>query len=278
MRLYSDASQNGFGHDDANRVPALVESSSDAQARRGGRVANKFHCRLTANEWTTPPVLSDLREEAVLDLVPLARAWREMADADVQTGGVGEALQLDTPEVRTRTVAPTTICGDQEFFGLGICLLSHLTPPAFECCDGEFCSVVIHADADPRLVTCGVVDTVRNHFAQALVDEVVDAHRLRMTLRMPFATSILEIAHQLLLLRVDRNYWLTALHEPLRRRVDMLELRVPVGRLIAFAGLAYDLQAVAKIVQKKSHLGRADGVTHRHKFLRKLRLALRRPA
>jgi len=37
-------------------------------------------------------------EHAVLDLVPLARAWRVVADVDRQPGIVSEALQLAFPQ------------------------------------------------------------------------------------------------------------------------------------------------------------------------------------
>ena len=48
-------------------------------------------------------------------------------------------------------------------------------------------------------------------------------------LRLPFLTSVLELTDQLLLLGVDRNHGLTPLQKGLRRRIDVLELRVPVG-------------------------------------------------
>src|SRR6266542_3386780 len=277
MRFYSDAFQHGLRDDDADGIFPLVESSAYTQTRFRGRIANQLYCGFAAHERAAAPVLCDLSEEAMFDLDPLAGARREMADAHVEAGVVCEALEFHAPEVRTRTVAPSTIGRDQELFGPRIGLVPHLSPPTAERRNSEFCAVVIDPDTYPRFVAEGVVDTVTNDFAQAIVDEVMHADRFRMTLRVPFASAVLEVTHKLLLLRIDRNDGLTARHELLRRRVDVLGLRVPIGRLRAFARLAHDLQTVAKIVQKQAHFGRAHRMTHRLQFLREFCLALRRP-
>jgi hypothetical protein len=53
----------------------------------------------------------------------------------------------------------------------------------------------------------------------------------------------LEVAHQLLLLGVDRDHGLAALHERLRGAIDVLELCAAVGRLLASAFIASDFTA-----------------------------------
>ena len=50
----------------------------------------------------------------MLDLVPLARAWREVANVDVESGRVSEALQLDAPQARARSVASSAVGSDEE--------------------------------------------------------------------------------------------------------------------------------------------------------------------
>jgi hypothetical protein len=78
----------------------------------------------------------------------------------------------------------------------------------------------------------------------------VNVHELRLVLRLPFAPSVLEVADQLLLLRIDgdeRNAALEAVH---RLFVDVLELRVSIWVLFAFHGLARCLETVAALAQQ----------------------------
>src|SRR5271163_1215497 len=126
----------------------------------------------------------------MFDLVPLAGAWREVTDAYAQPSRVGEALQLHAPQSRAGRVAPAAVGGDQQIGGIGVGFLAHLTPPAFEGRDRKLRGVVVDADADPSLVARGVVDAVRNDFAQLLVDEVVHAHGLRLALALPLASGV----------------------------------------------------------------------------------------
>jgi hypothetical protein len=82
---------------------------------------------------------------------------------------------------------------------------------------------------------------------------VVDSNFLRFAFGMPFATAVLEISHQLLLLHVYRDHRLPALLEPRRLRVDELELGIAIGVLIAFPRLTVGLQAVAGFVEQPRH-------------------------
>jgi len=58
------------------------------------------------------PVLGDVAEHAVLDLVPLARSWREMTDANHQSGVVRDSLEFTVPPPVARAMRPTTIGDD----------------------------------------------------------------------------------------------------------------------------------------------------------------------
>ena len=63
--------------DDPTRlVGPLVQLRLDAQASRRLRVSDQLHDRLEGVEWTAAPVLGDVTEETMLDLVPLAGAGR----------------------------------------------------------------------------------------------------------------------------------------------------------------------------------------------------------
>ena len=63
-----------LGDDSTRRVGPLVQLRLDAQASRRLRVSDQLHDRLEGVERTAAPVLGDVTEEAVLDLVPLAGA------------------------------------------------------------------------------------------------------------------------------------------------------------------------------------------------------------
>src|SRR6516165_3957473 len=132
-------------------------------------------------------------------------------------------------------------------------LLAHGLPPAADRLDGESGGVMICADTHPALVVVDVVDAIGNGTAKLRVYEVVDVDELRASLTTPFLAGILEIAHQLLLLRVDRDHRLVGFQEGGRLVCDVLELRVAVDVLLPFLGLAVRLQTIAQIVQKLAH-------------------------
>ena len=85
----------------------------------------------------------------MLDLVPLARARREVADRDLQARLVGEFLQFHLPEPDPIAVAPPAVGTDQQPLRLGVRLLTHREPPLADALDGEAGRVVIDADVDP---------------------------------------------------------------------------------------------------------------------------------
>ncbi len=58
----------------------------------------------SAHRSSFAPVEADEAEQAVLDLVPLRCSWREMADAELKSSAVGEALQLVAPQPGPRVV------------------------------------------------------------------------------------------------------------------------------------------------------------------------------
>src|SRR2546422_7149221 len=85
------------GNDDAGRVAALVQLGLDAQARCGAGVANQVDNRFKRAERTASPVLGDVTEEAVLYLVPLAGARREMRDGGSQAEVLRQPLHFFFP-------------------------------------------------------------------------------------------------------------------------------------------------------------------------------------
>src|SRR6266851_7280347 len=89
-----------LGYHLSRRVAPFVQLGLDAQASRRPGVTDQLHDRLEGVERTASPVLGDVTEEAVLDLVPLAGAGREVRDMDTQTQVISQALQFRLPRAR----------------------------------------------------------------------------------------------------------------------------------------------------------------------------------
>src|SRR5580658_3952834 len=137
-------------------VPVAVERGLDAQPRPCPRAPDQAHDRLDALQRSATPVLGDVAEHSVLDLVPLARAGRVVRDCDVESGLVREALQLQFPEPRAVAVASAAIGGHKQPSGVGIGPSPHSSPPTAEGLDRELGRVVVDADVDPALVPSDV--------------------------------------------------------------------------------------------------------------------------
>jgi hypothetical protein len=73
-------------------VAPLVELGLDPQSACGACVPDQVHDRLKSAERLASPVLRDVTEEAVFDLVPFAGARREVAHANAQLQFVSQSL------------------------------------------------------------------------------------------------------------------------------------------------------------------------------------------
>src|SRR5262249_61106528 len=85
----------------------------DSEPPFGGGLTDQFDHHFMTCKWAPAPVHADVREEAVLDLVPLARTWRQVADRDVQTGLGGQAAQFVFPQPHSVAVATAAVGTDQ---------------------------------------------------------------------------------------------------------------------------------------------------------------------
>src|SRR2546425_9645576 len=102
---YREAAQLQLRYDGTFGVQAAIKPSPYAQSRSCTRVANEVDDRFQGSERLPSPVLCDMTEEPVLNLVPLARAGREVADDDIEARVVGEPLKLKLPSVRPIAIA-----------------------------------------------------------------------------------------------------------------------------------------------------------------------------
>jgi hypothetical protein len=103
-----------------------------------------------------------------------------------------------------------------------------------------------------------VVDAVGDRAPRLLDQEIVDAHLLEVVLGPPLAARVLEVADQLLLLRIDGDHRAPFGQRLPRRLVDDGELGVPVGVIGAFLGLAVGVQAEPPGFQQLAHHRVAD--------------------
>src|ERR1700678_1591132 len=144
------------------------------------------------------------------------------------------------------------------FFEVPITFFPHRAPPSANGVDRKSGRVVICSHADPTGVVANIVNAVRHRAFQFGIDEVMDIDVFGAVLGPPFTARILEIAHQFLLFCIHRNNRLAVFQEGCGARVDVLKLRVSIHMLVAFAGFAVRLQAIARLLQKLAHQGVAD--------------------
>src|SRR4051794_33465421 len=102
------------GDFDARGIALVIDLASYLQAGVGGCGADQLYDGLMADERLAAPILRDEREQAVLDLVPLAGAGRQMTDRDGDAELIRQVLQLALPQPNTDAVAATAIGRDQE--------------------------------------------------------------------------------------------------------------------------------------------------------------------
>src|SRR5229473_2785639 len=147
------------------RISIGVELAFHSQASGGGSGCNKVDDDLMTDERFAPPVLADEREQPMFDLVPLARARREVTDRYLQPDFVGQFLQLPLPPPHPCAVAAARIGCNQQAFGLRIAATPHPAPPAANALDRKGRCVVVHSHAHPSDVSSQVVDPVRSYLS-----------------------------------------------------------------------------------------------------------------
>ena len=103
MALEIDAGEVGGGDFDAGRIRIGVDLGTDLEAGFGGGGGDQLDNDLMADERFAAPVLGDEREEAVLDLVPLAGTRRQVADSD---GGSSSSASFCSSTFQKRSRAP----------------------------------------------------------------------------------------------------------------------------------------------------------------------------
>ena len=206
-----------------------------------------------AGQRPSPPVHGDVAEQPVLDLVPLRRAGREVADRDHQPGLRREGGQLAFPHPVAVAVGSARIRGDQQAGRARVVVPATGPPPAADGLHREHRGVVIGADVHPAAVAGDVVDPVRDRLLHLRPgEEGVILHLHRLALGPPLPAGHRQPPQLLPLLGVHADHRLPAglvLFDPL---VDIAELGVPVTVLGTFKRLGIGLQAEPGPAQQPS--------------------------
>src|SRR6476646_378594 len=267
----------GLPHLDALGVGALIERALDLQAGLCRGCTDQLDDGETGGQRAAAPVLRDVTEQAMLDLVPLRGPRRIVMDVERKPRLVGELLQLGLPEPHAGPVRAAAVRRDRQLFHARITRVPHALEPGADRCHGELGRVGRDPDTDKAFVGGDIVDAVRHDLAERLVLEVVDPHAMRIALGAIVGTAVLEAADELLLLRVDRDDGLASRLGGNDMSVDVLELRVAIGMARAFVGLAIVLTREAELDELLLHRVGADRMAHLAQSLGELVHALRHP-
>ena len=107
--------------------------------------------------------------------------------------------------------------------------------------------VMVDAHTHPTDVAGNIVDAIGHCPTEFGNDKIVHANLLGTSLWPPFATGVLEVADQLLLLGVNRDRRFTCRERFLHPIVDVVELRVAIGTVRSLACLAIGLQTIIEL-------------------------------
>src|SRR3990172_1429043 len=104
----------GVGDLDAFGVVIVVQHCLDAEPRRGACATDQVEDGFVRDQWFAAPVDADVREHAVLYLVPLAGARRVVADADLDAQFVRQRLKVRLPGSSARAVRATAVSAEEK--------------------------------------------------------------------------------------------------------------------------------------------------------------------
>ncbi len=122
---------------------------------------------------------------------------------------------------------------------------------------------MVDANADPAGIGGEIADPVGHRPTKPLDQEIMRSHFLGIALRAPLPAAILEVAHQLLLLRIHRYHRLLLDQSTADACVDVGELRISIRMTAALTGLAIGLQTELLSLEQFAHDGMADLVPDR---------------
>ena len=112
-QLEIDSAQFGIGDLEADRIDAAIQLGADFQSGWCGGVRNQIDDDVVTHQRSPPPILGDVAEHALLDLVPLAGPRWEVAHLDGHPQAHSQLLQCHRPQAAPTAVAATPVGRDQ---------------------------------------------------------------------------------------------------------------------------------------------------------------------
>ena len=173
-------------------------------------------------------------EQAMLDLVPLARAGRKMTHVNRHAGIVRKFLKTGFPKSIATSVTSAAVCRDEQLIRFRVKFTAQFVVPSANRFDGKFGGVVIYADIYITDIFIQIINPIRRSLAEFLVDEVVDLHQFKIAFRTSDLAVLTVISDQFLLFSIDGNGRPAVFQKLFRLLVDELELLVAVGIRSAF--------------------------------------------
>ena len=252
MGMQVDRGHLGVGDLPTHSVPAAIKATGDREALGSRGRRDQADDRLVVAERLAAPIGGDEREEAVLHLIPLARAGRKMTDPDGELRLVRQRLELELPLPEPKAVAAPAVGRDQQRPRARVEPAALRAPPPANGRDGERPGVMVGADVDEARVMREVVDAVRIRAWHRGGGKVMHLHLVRRLRPAPLLPGIRVVAEQFLLLRIHGD------HRPSGREgfahllVDEPKLGIPVLVIAPLLHLPRGLQAEAHAPQ---HLG-----------------------
>ena len=184
------------------RISPGVEHRFHSEPRAGRRRPDEIHDGFVIDQRTPTPVQTDKREKSMLDLVPLTRARRIVADSNREPDFGGEDLQTELPGAPCVAIAAPAVGADQKAARAAIQAPAVEAPPAPNAFDGELGRLVTDPHVDDGAVAGNIVGAVGHRLPAPEVGKVVDVDVHRPAARPPGAARIAELAYQLFLFRI----------------------------------------------------------------------------
>src|SRR5450759_2249064 len=202
------------------------------------------------HQWLPPPIHANVREQSVLNLIPLACSWWKVTDPDGNAKLIRQLLQFKLPQTNPRAIATTAICCNYQLLGIGIERFSHYQPPSTNRGHGKACRIVIRTDTDPASIVGQVIDTIGVGSSQLFIHKVIHVDLLWISLWTPFLPTVLELPDQFFLLGINRNYRLPSTHRFFCSGVYILKLCVAIRVVSSFKCFTIALQTISELFQQ----------------------------
>ena len=146
-------------------IDSSVDSRKHSESSLGSCSGCQLACLFNGVEHSSAPGSGDLREEPVLDGVPLGAVRRIMGDSDVNAQSL---RQLDEPPFELPApcvVRAASVAEDEDGLCIWIYMPEVLFPLHSKTFTGKLGSVVAHSKGHVARVPRDIVDAVRHHFA-----------------------------------------------------------------------------------------------------------------